>query len=124
DHREPDLEKQIAALAPHGVDIHFENVGAAALDPALANIRRRGRIVLCGLVQHYQDNAPVSLKHFRRFLEASIMLKPFSIYDHQDLFSQAHAELAVAVRAGTLRFTETVSEGIENVPVAFLAMLA
>jgi len=124
DHRIPDLAAQIAEAAPDGVDLHFENVGAATLDPALANMRRGGRVMLCGLVQHYQGTAPVALANFRRILEASIRIEPFSIYDHADLFPQAKADLVAALRAGALTLRETISDGIEQLPAAFVGMLA
>ena len=124
DHHLPDLAAQIAQAASDGVDLHFENVGAATLDPALANMRRHGRVALCGLVQHYQGSSPVTLTQFRRVLEASIRIEPFSIYDHSDLFPQAKAELTTALRGGTLRLRETVTDGIEQLPAAFVGMLA
>lgn len=123
DHRVPDLAGRLRELAPDGIDLHFENVGANTLDPVLANMRRRGRIVLCGLMQHYQDVAPVALRNFRLFLERSIRLEPFSIYDHQDRFNQAYRDLIGAAQAGALRFTQTVTEGMDQVPGAFVAML-
>lgn len=124
DHRRPDLAAQIRDVAPDGIDLHFENVGSATLDPALANMQRRGRVMLCGLVQHYQSTAPVALMQFRRLLEASIRIEPFSIYDHADLFPKARADLAAALRNGSLKRRETVAHGIEQLPSAFVSMLA
>src|SRR3546814_966410 len=65
DHNAPDLAAQLAAAAPQGIDLLFENVGAKSLDPAPGLMAMRGRSVLCGLVQHYTDTAPVALPHFR-----------------------------------------------------------
>lgn len=124
DHRKPDLEGQIAALAPDGIDLHFENVGASTLDPAIANMRRRGRIMLCGLIQHYQDAEPVALRNFRRVLAQSISIQPFSIYDHQSLRAEAQRDLEKAFRAGALKRAESVTDGIANAPDAFVSMLA
>jgi len=124
DHQQPDLSGRLRTLAPNGIDLHFENVGSKTLDPVLANMRPRSRIVLCGLVQHYQDAAPISFANFRLLLERSIRLEPFSIYDHQDQAERAQQELIAAVRSGSLRFAQTVTEGIDQVPKAFVAMLA
>jgi len=123
DHRRPDFAEALAASLPGGADIHFENVGAAMLDPMLGLMKRRGRMMLCGLMQHYQNADPVALRNFRAILERSIRIEPFSIYDHEELASTARNELIAEVGAGGLRFKCSTTHGLDHVPEAFVAML-
>lgn len=123
DHRDADIEAALRVAAPDGIDAVFENVGAKTLDPALANMRSGGRVILCGLMQHYQDREPITLRNFRLFLERSIRLEPFSIYDHEILASTAREHLSEAVRRGDLKFSAHVTHGLDALPTAFVAML-
>ena len=123
DHAAPDFHVTLAKAVPQGVDLLFENVGSKTLDPALLHLKPRGRIALCGLMQHYQDTGPVCLINFRLILQKSIRIEPFSIYDHLDKSNQAQADLMKAVRSGGLVVEQTVTEGFENIPEAFIAML-
>ena len=86
-------------------------------------MKRRGRVSLCGLVAHYEDDAPVALRNFRHLLTQSIAILPFSIYDHEHLWDSALVDLLAAERAGDLPDEFTISEGIEALPRAFVAML-
>lgn len=122
DHRLPDLGGRLIAAAPDGIDLHFENVGAATLDPVLAAMRTGGRVVLCGMVQHYESTAPVILQNFRRFFGHRVRLLPFSIYDHEERFADAHRDLARLLEGRVIAETVT-SGGIEALPAAFVAML-
>lgn len=123
DHHGADIGAALRTAAPDGIDVLFENVGTKILDPALASMRPQGRVMLCGLMQHYQDREPVTLFNFRAFLEKSIRLEPFSIYNYGDLEPVAREELFTAVRDGDLRFSTCLTNGLENVPAAFVAML-
>ena len=124
DHRAPDLAEQLAAAAPDGIDILFENVGATSIDPALGLMTYGGRIVLCGLIQHYDDAAPVTLANFRQLLLRRITLRGFATTDYPDWFDEGEAELRAWARSGALRYDETVSTGLDNAPDAYLRMLA
>lgn len=124
DHRLPDLANRIAATAPAGVDILFENVGGAVLDAALASMSQGGRIMLCGLAAHYNDERPLTLSNFKALLYRGLTLRGFVTAEHPDLFAPALAELEEGVASGAISHEETVIDGLENAPGAFLAMLA
>lgn len=124
DHRAGALADALAAAAPSGVDAVFENVGADTLDPVLPLMNKSGRIALCGLFQHYQDRLPVTLANFRMLLDRALRIQGFHVADHADAFALAEQELAAHLRAGRLRYRETVTDGFENTPQAFVNMLA
>lgn len=123
DYREPGFNRALADAAPEGFDLLFENVGARSLDPALPLMRRHGRVALCGLVGHYENNAPMVLSNFSHILIQSVSILPFSIYDYEHLWDSALVDLVAAQRAGELPDRFTISEGIESLPHALVAML-
>lgn len=124
DHRAADLQGELAAVTGSGIDAHFENVGARTLDPVLALMRDAGRVALCGLIAHYQDNDPITLAHFRRVLMGALTIRGFRLFDFTEDYAQAHAELAAMVGIGEITLRETITDGLEQAPRAFLDMLA
>jgi NADPH-dependent curcumin reductase CurA len=124
DHGAPDFSRRLAAVCPDGIDRHFENVGAKILDPVLNLANNAARVALCGLIQHYGDDAPVSLAHFRNILLKTITILPFSIYQHEHEYPGALARLEQMVLGGQLHADETIHDGFASLPKAFLAMLA
>lgn len=123
DHRLPDLAGRLAIAAPDGVDVVFENIGQTSLDAALSVINEKGRIALCGLAQHYNDEAPMHLEHFRSLLYKQVRLQGFRTADFIDLYPTATAELLAGVKEGWLRFEEQLTDGLENAAASYLAML-
>ncbi len=123
DHREPHLAERIAEAAPRGIDILFENVGGVSLDAALSAMARHGRIMLCGLAAHYNDDAPLALANFKQLLYRALTLRGFITAEHAELYAPASAELRKAIAAGTLVYDETVIDGLENAAEAYLDML-
>ncbi|MFA5496144.1 MAG: NADP-dependent oxidoreductase [Porticoccaceae bacterium] len=124
DHQATDLQAELAAVTGQGVDAHFENVGAKTLDPALAQMRDGGRIALCGLLAHYQDDNPVALANFRRLLSGALTLRGFRLFDFTEDYTLARDKLAALVAAGDVTVHETITDGLEQAPRAFLDMLA
>jgi NADPH-dependent curcumin reductase CurA len=123
DHRDPDLTGRIAAAAPEGIDILFENVGAPSLDAALPTMAQGGRIMLCGLAAHYNDEAPLALTHFKTLLYRALALRGFITAEHPKLFEPALAELADGVASGAIVHRETIIDRLEQAPAAYLNML-
>ncbi len=124
DHAAADFPQRLAAACPNGIDRHFENVGARILDPVINLANEAAHIALCGLIQHYGDDAPVCLANFRQILFKTISITPFSIYRHEAEYPAALAELETMVLAGRLHAPEQVHEGFGSIPEALLAMLA
>jgi NADPH-dependent curcumin reductase CurA len=124
DRRAADFAARLAEALPDGIDILFENVGGPSLDPALPLMNKHGRIMLCGLVAHYNSDAPLSLANFKALLYSQLNLRAFATADHPELFAPALAELRALVASGDLRYDETLIDGIENAPAAYVEMLA
>jgi len=123
DHREPDLASRIAQMARDGIDILFENVGGPNLDATLPAMAKNGRVMLCGLAAHYNDDAPLMLTHFKSLLYRAITLRGFITAEHPELFPPALAELVAGVADGTIIHRETIIDGLDHAPTAYLDML-
>lgn len=123
DHRAADFPRQLAEALPNGVDLLFENVGGPSLDPALPLMRRQGRIMLCGLAAHYQSEAPLVLANFKALLHRQITLRAFATADHADLFDEGLRVLRAGLASGRIRRDETIIDGLENAPAAYIDML-
>lgn len=123
DHRAPDLAGRIASMAPDGIAILFENVGGPNLDATLPAMAKNGRVMLCGLAAHYNDDAPLMLNHFKSLLYRAITLRGFITAEHPELFEPALAELIAGVADGTIIHRETIIDGLDHAPAAFLDML-
>jgi NADPH-dependent curcumin reductase CurA len=113
-----------AALA-EGIDVYFDNVGGATLEAAIGALRRYGRIVACGSISRYNaargEGGP---RNLFMITTKRLRVQGFIIFDHYDRFPEFLAELGPLVRDGHVRYRETIVEGIQNAPRAFIGMLA
>jgi NADPH-dependent curcumin reductase CurA len=123
DHRLPDLTGRIAGAAPDGIHILFENVGGPNLDATLPSMAQGGRIMLCGLAAHYNDENPLALTNFKALLYRGLTLRGFITAEHPLLFAPALTELRERVASGRIAHTESITDGLEHTPAAYLEML-
>jgi NADPH-dependent curcumin reductase CurA len=116
------LYQAIKDATPDGVDGCFENVGGAVFDAVLARMNAFGRIALCGMISGY-DGEPIPLKQPQLLLTNRLTLRGFIVSEHMDLWPQALKELGTLVATGKLKYRETIANGIESAPEAFLGLL-
>jgi NADPH-dependent curcumin reductase CurA len=118
------LDRAIAEHCPQGVDIYFENVGGAMLEAALANMRPFGRIPLCGMIALYNDEQPQPGPRNLIFcIPRRLTLRGFIVSDHFDRFPDFLKDMGEWLRQGRLKNRETIVDGIENAPAAFIGLL-
>ena len=122
DYKAPDWKAMLKAATPDGIDRVFENVGGEIMDALLGRMQPFGRMAVCGLISGY-NGTPMPVNNFRSVLVNKLMIQGFIISDHLELWPQAHRELAELVVSGRLKYRESVAEGIENAPQAFMGML-
>lgn len=83
-----------------------------------------GRVAICGVLSEYnRDNEPYGIKNSRLIFDKSLRLQVFVISHFRDKWGEARAELEDLVASGKLHYRETIAEGIENAPEAFIGML-
>jgi len=129
DHRQgaEALSAALAAAAPDGVDVYYENVGGDTLTAVLPHMNTFGRIPVCGTIAWYGgrnlDRAMALPQVWRAVLTKRLSVRGFIVFDHADRFGPFLDEVAPMLRDGRLRWRETVAEGLEAAPEAFIAML-
>lgn len=124
DYKADDLAGQIAKACPDGADVYFDNVGGPVLDAALVNLNKHARLPVCGVLSSYNATGePYGVKNTRLIFDKSLRIQGFLLSDFRDQWPEARAELEDFVASGRLRYRETIAEGIENAPDAFVAML-
>jgi NADPH-dependent curcumin reductase CurA len=123
-YRERSAREALAELAPDGIDIYFDNVGGDHLEAAIGALRTRGRVVACGSISRYNDVEPTpGPRNLFMVVTKRLRIQGYIISDHFDRFGEFHAQAQEWVRDGRLRYRETVIEGIENAPHAFVGLL-
>jgi NADPH-dependent curcumin reductase CurA len=123
DYKAGRLGEDLRAALPDGVDCLFENVGGEIFDRLLGMMRPFGRIALCGMISDYNATEPHPMRNLRAVLIQRLKLQGFIVSEHMELWPQALRELAELVAAGKLRWRETVAEGLERAPEAFIGLL-
>ena len=126
DHRENgDLKAMSKALkeaCPNGIDGYFENVGGYILDAVLLRTNAFARVAVCGMIAGY-DGEPLPLQNPALILVNRLKIEGFIVSEHMELWPQALQELGTLVAQGKLKPRETIAQGIESAPEAFLGLL-
>ena len=122
-HTDPtSLYDALKAATPDGVDGAFENVGGPVFDAVLARMNAFGRIALCGMISGY-DGEPIPLKQPQLLLTQRLTIEGFIVSEHMPFWPEGLKELGTLVATGTLKYRETVAQGIGAAPDAFLGLL-
>jgi NADPH-dependent curcumin reductase CurA len=117
------LTAELGKHCPHGIDVYFENVGGVHLEAALDHMNMRGRIVLCGMISQYNDTTPSPAPHnLRVAVRKRLTLQGFIVSDHMHRQAQFYADMGAWITAGKLKWEETIIDGIENAPRAFIGL--
>ena len=116
------LYQALKEATPDGVDGCFENVGGVVFDATLARMNAFGRIALCGMISGY-NGVPIPLQQPQLILQSRLTVEGFIVSEHMDVWPEALKELGTLVATGKLKYRETIAEGIESAPEAFLGLL-
>ena len=116
------LSKALKQACPQGIDGHFENVGGMVLDAVMLRMNAFGRIALCGMIAGY-DGQPLPMSFPQLVLTNRLRLQGFIVSEHMEVWPEALKELGMLVATGKLRPRESVAQGIEAAPEAFLGLL-
>ena len=124
DYKAGSVLKSLAAAAPDGIDVYFDNVGGDHLDAALALARNNARFAICGMIEGYNAAAPTSLRFIMRIIAARIQLKGFIVFDFQSRMDEFYRDMGQWVASGRVKAHETVVEGLEAMPDAFRGLFS
>jgi NADPH-dependent curcumin reductase CurA len=116
------LAAALHAACPHGIDGHFENVGGYILDAVMLHTNAFARIALCGMIAAY-GGQPIPMASPRLILVNRLKIEGFIVSEHLEVWPQALTELGESVASGRLKYRESVAQGIEAAPEAFIGLL-
>lgn len=123
DHKAADFAEQLKAATPNGVDGLFENVGGQPFALTMNRMNDFGRIAVCGLIASYEGAEKTVLSDMRLMLVRRLKMQGFIVSEFPKDWPVAIGELVGLAASGKLKWRETVAEGIEKAPSAFLGML-
>ncbi len=120
-----DLDAAVRDAFPKGIDVYFENVGGAHLQAAINYMNPYGRAALCGMIEQYNDKEPrPGPNNLIQIVGKSLKLEGFIVSNHLDIIPDFYAEMAKLIGSGKMKTEQTVEEGIENAPKAFLNLFS
>jgi NADPH-dependent curcumin reductase CurA len=114
--------KQLGAAAPKGIDVYFDNVGGDHLDAALGLARNNARFAICGMIEGYNGGEPPAFRYLMRVISARITIRGFIYTDYMAEMPDFYREMGGWIASGQVKSRETVREGIEATPEAFLGL--
>ena len=116
-----EMTKAIAAAAPNGVDVYYDNVGGEISDSVHANMNRFGRVVVCGAISTYNDTeVPIGPRVEGFLIKNSVLMQGFIVGNYAEKFPEGIKQLTTWLNEDKLKFSETVVNGFEQIPQAFL----
>lgn len=115
------MKQAIKDACPDGVDVYYDNVGGAILDAAMANMNKFGRVINCGAISLYnEEKAPTGPRVETTLIKNSILMQGFTVRDYVKDFGPAQRQLAEWFENDKISYMETVVEGFDQIPQAFL----
>jgi NADPH-dependent curcumin reductase CurA len=125
DYKSENLRTALREHAPGGVDVYFDNVGGDVLDAVLTRLARGARIIICGAVSQYNAERVQGPAHYLSLLVARASMTGMVVFDYQDRYPQAMAELAGWLRDGQLVSREHIVQGsVSDFPDVLLMLFA
>jgi hypothetical protein len=120
-----DLTQSLMDAAPKGIDIYFDNVGGSHLEAALEVANGGARFAECGMISRYNETGKSDgPKNMIYIVGKSLTLKGFIVIQYQHLQTQFISEVGGWIKEGKIKWEETVLEGIDNAPAAFLGLFS
>jgi NADPH:quinone reductase len=124
-YREADVRQALKEACPKGIDVYFDNVGGEVSDATLPLLNHGARIVICGQISIYNlDEPDTGLRPQPYLLVNSGLMKGFIVTDYVARFGEGIQQLNQWVEEGKLTFTETIVDGFENTPRAFIGLFS
>jgi len=124
DYKAGPVVKQLMEAAPKGIDVYFDNCGGDHLDAAFATARPNARFAICGMIDNYNSGTPPSFRYIMRVISARIRIQGFIYTDYLAEMGEFYRDMGGLIAAGKVTSRETVHDGIESTPQAFLDLFS
>jgi NADPH-dependent curcumin reductase CurA len=128
DYRAGPILKGVAAAAQSvdagGIDVYFDNVGGTHLDAALARARQNARFAICGMIEGYNSSEPASIRYLIRIVAMRIRVQGFLYGDYVPRLDEFYRDMGAWVSSGAVKPHDTVVDGLDSTPDAFLGLFS
>ncbi|KAJ3256415.1 hypothetical protein HK103_005544 [Boothiomyces macroporosus] len=117
---------KLKELCPKGIDVYFDNVGGETLETVLSFMNTHGRLVECGMISQYNAEKPYGIKNLMLVVGRQLKIQGFIISSQlasKDFVTRFVGDMTKWIKEGKLSYTETITDGLENAPQAFVDML-
>ena len=119
------LGRQLRRECPDGIDVYFDNVGGDHLEAAISNMNDFGRIVSCGMISRYNDTeAKPGPSNLALIIGRRLRIQGFIVSDHPELAEPFDRDMKTWIGKGTVKWEETIIEGIEHAPEALIGLFS
>lgn len=117
------LTKALAEVCPKGIDVYFENVGGDHLEAALNVMNVKGRIAVCGMISQYNASEPMpGPTNLTQIIGKDITMRGFVLGNHYDMSGDFYRDIGPWIAEGKIKWSETIYEGIDKAPEAFIGL--
>ena len=124
-YKDGDVHGQLKKAAPDGIDVYFDNVGGEHLEAAMTAMRTHGRIAACGSISRYNDtSAAPGPRNMFFIVTKRLTIRGFIVFDHNKRLPEFLAEVTPYLADGRLKVKETIVEGLEHAPKAFIDLFS
>jgi NADPH-dependent curcumin reductase CurA len=123
-YRDAPVAKSLKQAAPDGIDVYFDNVGGEHLEAAIGALKPRGRVAVCGMISQYNNAEPKpGPRNLALIVGKRLRLQGFIVSDHDHLLPEFSKTVGAMLADGRVKTAETVVDGLENAPGAFIGLL-
>ncbi len=120
DYKAGPIVRLLGEAAPKGIDVYFDNVGGDHLDAAFAFARQRARFAICGMIEDYNQGSNHAFRYIMRVIAARIAIKGFIYTDYLPEMADFYRDMGGWIANGAVTSRETVRDGLETMPQAFI----
>ncbi|HST36955.1 MAG TPA: NADP-dependent oxidoreductase [Allosphingosinicella sp.] len=124
DYKSGPIAKLLAEAAPKGIDVYFDNVGGDHLDAAFAAARQNARFAVCGMIEDYNTGSNHAFRYIMRVIPTRLSLKGFIYTDYLAEMGEFYRDMGGLIAAGKVTSRETIHDGLEAAPDAFLGLFS
>ncbi|MBA3577567.1 MAG: NADP-dependent oxidoreductase [Sphingomonas sp.] len=114
--------KGLRDAAPEGIDVYFDNVGGDHLDAAFSRARLHARFALCGMIAGYNSREPMQFRYIIRMIAMRIVMRGFLYGDYVSRLDEFYRDMGEWVASGKVKPQDTMFEGLDKAPDAFLGL--
>ncbi|MES2725262.1 MAG: NADP-dependent oxidoreductase [Pseudomonadota bacterium] len=116
------IRKALEEATPNGLDVYFDNVGGDHLEAALRRMNTLGRVPVCGFISGY-NSGHSSVSNLSNIIYSRVMLRGFVATDFMHLYGDFQRDMAGWLKAGQIKYQETIRNGIAAAPAALIGLM-